>query len=169
MASPKTPSTSTVPPTDPRPVDATECILQEITAVGRRLEAMDLKITDLSTASTSIRADIASFQDKVTDLDLRLTSVKHHLATLSERDSELQFLRAKITDLADSSQRDNVRFFGFPEHKECSDVRAFPRDLLPALTGLAFSPPLEFQRAHRISPLHRANMGKPHPIIACFL
>ncbi|KAJ1130261.1 hypothetical protein NDU88_008615 [Pleurodeles waltl] len=82
MASPKTPSSSTVPTTDPRPVDATERILQEITAVGRCLEAMDLEITDLSTASTFIQADIASFQDKVTDLDLRLTSVEGQLASL---------------------------------------------------------------------------------------
>ncbi|KAJ1218093.1 hypothetical protein NDU88_005679 [Pleurodeles waltl] len=46
-------------PADPRTVDATEPILQEITAIGRRLEAMDLKISDLSAASTSIRTDIA--------------------------------------------------------------------------------------------------------------
>ncbi|KAJ1193173.1 hypothetical protein NDU88_002478 [Pleurodeles waltl] len=104
MASPKTLSSSTATPTDSRLVDATKRILQEITAVERGLEAMDLKITDLSAASTSIRADIASFQDKVTDLDLRLTTVKGQLATLSELDSELQFLCAKIIDLEDRSQ-----------------------------------------------------------------
>ncbi|KAJ1182088.1 hypothetical protein NDU88_007283 [Pleurodeles waltl] len=124
----------------PCPIDATECILQEITAVGHRLEAMDMKITDLSTAYTSIRADIASFLDKVTDC---LTTVKGQLAILPERDSELQFLRAKITDLEDRSRRDNVCFFGIPKHKYSTDVTA--------LAGLVFSPPLEFQRAHRIA------------------
>ncbi|KAJ1151767.1 hypothetical protein NDU88_004547 [Pleurodeles waltl] len=99
---------------DSRSDDATECILQEITAVGHPLQAMDSKTTDLSAASTSIRADIASFQDKVTDLDHRLTTVDGQLATLPDRDSELQFLRAKITDLEDRSRRENVRFFGIP-------------------------------------------------------
>ncbi|KAJ1137137.1 hypothetical protein NDU88_003550 [Pleurodeles waltl] len=54
---------------DPRAIDATYRILQEITAVGRRLETRDLKITDLSAASVSIRTDIACFSEKVADLD----------------------------------------------------------------------------------------------------
>ncbi|KAJ1170474.1 hypothetical protein NDU88_002350 [Pleurodeles waltl] len=54
---------------------AMERILQEIVAVGRRLEAMDTKITVLSTAFSLIQADIAGFQDKVTDLDHRPTDV----------------------------------------------------------------------------------------------
>ncbi|KAJ1113532.1 hypothetical protein NDU88_001774 [Pleurodeles waltl] len=41
---------------------AMERILQEISAVGHRLEAMDSKIPDLSANSKSIRVDIASFQ-----------------------------------------------------------------------------------------------------------
>ncbi|KAJ1136104.1 hypothetical protein NDU88_002522 [Pleurodeles waltl] len=67
-------------PADSRAVDATDCILQEITVVGRCLEAMDLKILDLSTASASIRTDIAWFWEKVTDLDQRLTTVEEHVA-----------------------------------------------------------------------------------------
>ncbi|KAJ1197120.1 hypothetical protein NDU88_000982 [Pleurodeles waltl] len=129
-----------------------ERMLQEITAVARRLEAMDLKISDLSVASTSIRANIVCFQVMVTDLDHRLTTVEDHLAKLPERDSELQFLRSKITDLEDRSRRDNVCFFGILEHKEGSDIRAFLKDFQPELTGLIFSPPLEFQRAHKIGP-----------------
>ncbi|KAJ1169862.1 hypothetical protein NDU88_001750 [Pleurodeles waltl] len=146
-----------------------ERILQEITTVGRRLEAMDSKILDLSAASTSIRAYIACFQVLFRDLDHCLMTVEGHLATLLEWDSELQFLRAKITDLEDRSRRYNVCFFGIPEHKEGSDVRAFPKDFLSEFTGLIFSPLLEFQRAHRIGPPHKANGGKPRPIIACFL
>ncbi|KAJ1209670.1 hypothetical protein NDU88_005043 [Pleurodeles waltl] len=146
-----------------------ESILQEITAMGRRLEAMDLKISDLSAASTSIWADIACFQVKVTDLDHCLTTVEGHLATLLEWVSELQFLRAKITDLEDRSRSDNVCFFGIPEHKEGSYVGAFLKGFLPELTDLINSPPLEFPMAHRISPPHKANTGRPRPIIACFL
>ncbi|KAJ1152608.1 hypothetical protein NDU88_005383 [Pleurodeles waltl] len=130
--------------TDARSDTATDCILWEIAAVGCRLEAMDSKITDLCTASHLFRSDFASFHDKVTNLDHRLTEVEGQLAVLPERDSELQFLCAKLTDLEDRSQRDNVRFFGILERKEGTDVRAYPRDLLPELTGLAFSLALEF-------------------------
>ncbi|KAJ1155607.1 hypothetical protein NDU88_008336 [Pleurodeles waltl] len=96
----------------PQAVDATDRILQEITVVGWCLEAMDLKILDLSAASTSIRTDIACFCEKATDLDQRLTTVEDHIATLPEQDAGLRSLRAKITDLEDRSRRDNVHFFG---------------------------------------------------------
>ncbi|KAJ1208044.1 hypothetical protein NDU88_003434 [Pleurodeles waltl] len=130
---------------------------------------MDMKILDLSTASTSIPGNIAHFQVTVTDLDQCLTTVEDHIATLPAQDMEMQFFLAKITDLEDRSQRDNVCFFGIPEHTDGSDVKGFLKNFLPEITGLAFSPPLEFQRAHRISPLHKANSGRPHPIIACFI
>ncbi|KAJ1216947.1 hypothetical protein NDU88_004545 [Pleurodeles waltl] len=139
-------------------------ILQEITAVGWRLEAMDLKISDLSTASTSIWADIARFQ--VTVMDQRLMTVEDRIATMPAQDTEL---REKITDLEDRSRRDNVHFFGIPDLKEGSDVKAFLKNFLSELAGLDFSPPLEFQRAHRIGPLHKATSERLHPIIAYFL
>ncbi|KAJ1186990.1 hypothetical protein NDU88_003769 [Pleurodeles waltl] len=123
-------------PADPRAVDATDRILQEITAVGQRLEAMDLKISDLSMASVSIRTDIACFREKVTDLDQHLTTVEEHVEMVPEHDAELRTIQAKITDLEDRSWRDNVRFFGIPEHKEGTDIKAFLKSLLPELTGL---------------------------------
>ncbi|KAJ1203662.1 hypothetical protein NDU88_007446 [Pleurodeles waltl] len=56
-------------PTDPPALEATEHILQEIASVGRRLEAMDLKITDLTITSSSIRANIAGFKEPADALD----------------------------------------------------------------------------------------------------
>ncbi|KAJ1164791.1 hypothetical protein NDU88_005225 [Pleurodeles waltl] len=149
---------------------ATERILKEIAAVSPRLEAMDSKITDISVASHSIRSDIASFNDKVTNLDHHLTAVESQLAVMPERDSELQFLHAKhFTDLEDRSRRDNVCFFGIPECAEGTDVRAYFKDLLTELMGLTFSTALEFQGAHRLGHIHKADSGKPRPIIACSL
>ncbi|KAJ1082144.1 hypothetical protein NDU88_002314 [Pleurodeles waltl] len=92
MAAQQTLSSPTTVPADHRPLDATDRILQEITAVGRRLEAMDLKIMDLSTASASIRTDIACFSEKVADLDQRLTNVEDHIGMLPEHDAELRTL-----------------------------------------------------------------------------
>ncbi|KAJ1083462.1 hypothetical protein NDU88_003621 [Pleurodeles waltl] len=109
-------------------------------------------------------ADIASFRETVTDLDQRLTTVEDYIMTLPDQDAELRFLRAKVTDLEDRSRRDNVCFFGIPEHKEGSDIKTFLKNLLPELTGLDFSPPLEFQRAHRIGPIQKATSGRSIPL-----
>ncbi|KAJ1083021.1 hypothetical protein NDU88_003182 [Pleurodeles waltl] len=156
-------------PTDPSASEATESILQEIASVGRRPEAMDQKITDLTIASSSICADIAGFKDIADALDQCLTTVGDQMATLPDQEIELRSLRAKVTDLEDRSRRDNIRLFGIPERKEGSDTKAFLQSLLPDLFGIEFSPPLEFQRAHRIGPPHKATSDKPRPIIACFL
>ncbi|KAJ1162264.1 hypothetical protein NDU88_002732 [Pleurodeles waltl] len=49
---------------------AVDRILQEIAAVGLRLETMDSRISDLTVASSSIRADIAGFRETVNNLDI---------------------------------------------------------------------------------------------------
>ncbi|KAJ1088165.1 hypothetical protein NDU88_001324 [Pleurodeles waltl] len=69
-------------PAESRTLDATDRILQEITVVERHLEVMDLKITDLSAASASIRMDIDSFSEKVADLDQCLTTGEDHIGML---------------------------------------------------------------------------------------
>ncbi|KAJ1150927.1 hypothetical protein NDU88_003714 [Pleurodeles waltl] len=156
--------------TSPTPsIEATDRILQEIAAVGRRLEAMDAKISDLTVASTSIRADIAGFRETVTDLDRCLSIVEDRVAVLPDQETELRSLRAQVTDLEDMSRRDNVHFFGIPEYKECSDIKTFLKNILPEITGLFFSPPLEFQRAHRIVSLHKATPTSlvPSSFVSC--
>ncbi|KAJ1088978.1 hypothetical protein NDU88_002132 [Pleurodeles waltl] len=155
MAALTAPTGSLALPTEPRTVEAMDRIVQEITVVERRLEAMDLKISDLSMASTSIWADITAFRETVTDLDHHLTAVEDRVATLPDRDADLRLLRMKVTDLEDRSRRDNVSFFGISEHKGGSDISTFLKILIPELTGLDFSPPLEFQRVHRIGPMHK--------------
>ncbi|KAJ1188567.1 hypothetical protein NDU88_005328 [Pleurodeles waltl] len=149
--------------------EAADHILQEIAAVGCRLETLDSRISELTVASSSIRADIAGFRETVHNLDQRLTIVEDHVEVLPGQEAELRSLRAKVIDLEDRSRRDNIRLFGILEHKEGSDVKTFSKNLLPELTGLEYSPPLEFQRAHRIGPLHKATSDKPRPIIVCFL
>ncbi|KAJ1213920.1 hypothetical protein NDU88_001549 [Pleurodeles waltl] len=174
-AQPKTMAAQTAPPfptpspVDPSVLEATDRILQEIASVGRPLEAMDLKITDLTVAFSSIRADIAGFREKANALDQRLTAVEDQVVGLPDQEVELRSLQAKITDLEDRSRRDNVCFFGIPEHKEASGIKAFLKSLLSDLFGIELSSPPEFQRVHRIGPLHKVTSDKPRPIIACFL
>ncbi|KAJ1109945.1 hypothetical protein NDU88_007302 [Pleurodeles waltl] len=159
----------TSPPVDQPALDATDRVLQEIASVGRRLEAMDLKITDLTLAFSSIRADIAGFRETANNLDQRLSAVEDHIATTPDQEEELKSLRAKLTELEDRSRRDNVRFFCIPEQKEGSDIKTFLSSLLTNHFGIEFSPPPEFQRVHRIGPSYKASANKPGPIIACFL
>ncbi|KAJ1125981.1 hypothetical protein NDU88_004394 [Pleurodeles waltl] len=177
IAQPKIMATQSVPPCPaPLPADshsreAMDRILQEIAAVGRRLEAMDAKISDLTMASTSIRGDIAGFRETATDLDRPLMTVEDQVAALLNQETELRSLRAKVTDLEDRSRRDNVCLFGIPEYKEGSDIKTFLTNLLPEVRGLFFSPLLEFQRAHRIGPLHKETPTSlfPSSLVSCFM
>ncbi|KAJ1101421.1 hypothetical protein NDU88_006489 [Pleurodeles waltl] len=95
--------------------------------------------------------------------------MEDQVAVLPDQEAKLRSLRAKVIDLEDRRRRDNVRLFGIPEHKEGSDIKPFLKNILPNLTGLEYSPPLELQRVHRIGPLHKPTSDKPRPIIACFL
>ncbi|KAJ1219199.1 hypothetical protein NDU88_006770 [Pleurodeles waltl] len=161
MAAQTAPPCSASSPADPPALEAADRILLEITTVGRRLEEMDYKISDLMVASSSIRDDIAGFRETVHDLDQRLTTMEGQVAALPNHEAELRFLQTKVIDLEDRSRRANVHFFGILVHKEGSDIKTFLKSVLPELTGLEFSLPLEFQRVHRIVPLHKATPASP--------
>ncbi|KAJ1143483.1 hypothetical protein NDU88_009791 [Pleurodeles waltl] len=150
-------------------MEATDHILQVFAAVGCRLEVMDAKISDLTVASTSIRADIAGFRETVTDLDQRLSIVEDRVVVLPDQEAELRSLRATVTDLENRSRRGKVSFLGIPKYKEGSDIKTFLKNTVPEITGLVFSPPLEFQGAHMICSLHKVTPDKPRTIIVCFL
>ncbi|KAJ1109416.1 hypothetical protein NDU88_006777 [Pleurodeles waltl] len=123
-------------------------ILQEISAVGRKLEGMDNAMTALTAETRSMRLEIAGFQSQISRLDHRVTAVESQVALQADRDQELFHLRSKLTDLEDRSRRNNIRFIGFPEGIEGTDILSYLRDTLPKLADTTFKPPLEFQRAH---------------------
>ncbi|KAJ1155757.1 hypothetical protein NDU88_008486 [Pleurodeles waltl] len=85
-----------------------DCILQEISAVGRRLKGMDNAMASLTAETKSIRWDIAGFQSRVMGLEQQVTTVEAQVASSQDRDQELLYLRSKMTDLEDRSRRDNV-------------------------------------------------------------
>ncbi|KAJ1117139.1 hypothetical protein NDU88_005339 [Pleurodeles waltl] len=116
-----------------------DLIVEEISAVGRRLEGMDSAMVSLTAETKSIRLDIAGFQTRVLGLEQRVT------------------------------RRDNVRFLGFPENIEGGDIHALLRETLPKFTGITFNPPLEFQGAHRLGPRRPDTATHPRSITACLL
>ncbi|KAJ1171555.1 hypothetical protein NDU88_003416 [Pleurodeles waltl] len=171
-------STITGPHSPPSPTQSTamsdkeqsitmEKILQEITAVSRRIEGMDASISSLTLETKSMRSDIAGFQTRVTGLEHRMGSLETQVTTYRDRDQDLLYLRSKLTDLEDRSRRDNIRLLGIPEHEEGTDIQTFLGSVLPKLNSLDFDPPLEFQRAHRVGPKRSDTSLRPRPIIAC--
>ncbi|KAJ1125861.1 hypothetical protein NDU88_004277 [Pleurodeles waltl] len=146
-----------------------DSILQEISAVGHRLERMDSMMTYLTKDTKSMLLDIAGFQSRLTALEQRVTTMEMQAVLASDRDQELLYLHSKVIDLEDRSRRDNVRFVGFPENIEGADVQSFLRSTLPQITGLTFDPAPEFQRTHRLGAKSRDGANHPRPIIACFL
>ncbi|KAJ1179965.1 hypothetical protein NDU88_005193 [Pleurodeles waltl] len=92
-----------------------EHILQKFAAVGKRLDDMDTRISELTSESRSLCTYMAKFQDRVMGLDQRLTLVEDKLNQPMAKDQELQYLRNKLMDLEDRSRRDNVYFFGILE------------------------------------------------------
>ncbi|KAJ1100317.1 hypothetical protein NDU88_005403 [Pleurodeles waltl] len=138
-----------------------ERILQEISAVGHRMVGMDSVMVSLTAETKSIRMEIASFQTRVLGLEQWVSTVEAHASSFQDIDQELLFLRSKLTDLEDRSQRGNVLFLGFPENIEGEDLHGFLRDTLPRLTGITFEPPLYFQRAHRLGPRRPGTDARP--------
>ncbi|KAJ1084542.1 hypothetical protein NDU88_004689 [Pleurodeles waltl] len=106
-------------------------ILQEISAVGCRLEGMDNAMASLTAETKSIHLDIAGFQSRVMGQEQRVTMVEVQAATSQDRDQELLYLCSKLTDLEDRSRRDKVRFLGFPEAIEGEDRYSFLRKACP--------------------------------------
>ncbi|KAJ1089077.1 hypothetical protein NDU88_002230 [Pleurodeles waltl] len=100
-------------------------ILQEILAVGRRLEGMDNAMASLTAETKSMRLDIAGFQSQVLGLEQRVLTVKTHITSFTDRDQELLYLRSKPIDLEDRSRRDNIQFFGFLETIEGADIHSY--------------------------------------------
>ncbi|KAJ1199088.1 hypothetical protein NDU88_002926 [Pleurodeles waltl] len=91
------------PPTisDTEQTKTMERILQEISAVSRRLEGMDTVTTSLITETKSMHLDIAGFKSRVTGLEHRVVTLETHIHTVQDRDKDLMYLCSKLTDLDD--------------------------------------------------------------------
>ncbi|KAJ1127925.1 hypothetical protein NDU88_006318 [Pleurodeles waltl] len=144
-----------------------DCILQEISAVGRKREGMDNAMVALTAETRSIRLEIGSFQSQISRLDHRVAAMETQVASRTDRDQELLHLRNKLTDLEDRSRRNNIHLLVFPEGIEGMDILSYLRDTLPKLADTTFDPPLEFQRAHRLGLKRQDGKDHPRPIIAC--
>ncbi|KAJ1218868.1 hypothetical protein NDU88_006440 [Pleurodeles waltl] len=155
--------------TEDTPGVSMDQILQEISAVGRKLEGMDNAMVALTAETRSMRLEIAGFQSQIFGLDQRVTTVEAQAASWTNKDKELLHLRSRLTNLEDRSRKNNIRLLGIPEGTEGVDIPSYLRDMLPKLTNTTFDPSLEFQWAHRLSPKRQNGKGHPRPIIACML
>ncbi|KAJ1122176.1 hypothetical protein NDU88_000680 [Pleurodeles waltl] len=113
-------------------------ILQEISAVGRKLEGMDSAMMALTAETRSMRLEIAGFQSQILGLDQRVATVETQVASWTDNGQELMHLRSKLMDLEDRSRRNNIRLMGLPEGMEGTDLTSFLRDTLPKLTDITW-------------------------------
>ncbi|KAJ1161825.1 hypothetical protein NDU88_002306 [Pleurodeles waltl] len=100
-------------------------ILQEISAVSRKLEGMDSARVALTAETRSMRLDIAGFQSQISGLDQRVATVETQVASWTDRDQELLHLHSKLIDVEDRSCRNNVRLLGFLEGIEGEDMFSY--------------------------------------------
>ncbi|KAJ1162341.1 hypothetical protein NDU88_002809 [Pleurodeles waltl] len=97
------PQTATQPSTthqemaNPAQEPTMDRILQEISAVGRRLEGMDNAMVSMAAETKSIRTEIASFQTRVLGLEKRVSKVEAHASSFQDREQELLFRRTRKT------------------------------------------------------------------------
>ncbi|KAJ1128454.1 hypothetical protein NDU88_006832 [Pleurodeles waltl] len=144
-------------------------ILQEISAVGRKLEGMDHAMMALTAETRSMRLEIAGLQLQISGLDQWVATVETQVASWTDNGQELMHLRSKRTDLEDRSCRNNIHLMGFPEGIEGTNLISYLRDILPKLTDITFDPPLEFERVYMLGPKRQDGKGPPRSIIACLL
>ncbi|KAJ1193923.1 hypothetical protein NDU88_003218 [Pleurodeles waltl] len=90
-------------------------ILQEISAVGRKLEGIDNAMVALMAETRSMRLEIAGFQSQISRLDQRVTTVEAQAASWANKGQELLHLCSRLTDLEDRSRRNNICLLGIPE------------------------------------------------------
>ncbi|KAJ1194644.1 hypothetical protein NDU88_003932 [Pleurodeles waltl] len=124
-------TTDSPPPSHNTMSEATQGVsmdrkLQEISAVGRKLEGMDTAMLALTAETRSMRLEIAGLH--------------------------------KLIDLEDRSHRNNIRFLGFPEGIEGTDILSYLRDTLPKLADITFDALWNFKE--RIDLVSRDKTGK---------
>ncbi|KAJ1116176.1 hypothetical protein NDU88_004394 [Pleurodeles waltl] len=141
----------------PKQDDTMERILQEISAIGRRLEGINSNISSLAEKTKSIRTDIPGFQTRLMGLEQRVSTIEDHLNTTPDRDQEIMCLRSKLIDLEERSHRDNVRFFRIPEQTDGTNIQDYLQK--------TFDPALKFQIAHHIGPKWMDGAPRPRPIM----
>ncbi|KAJ1166808.1 hypothetical protein NDU88_007204 [Pleurodeles waltl] len=100
-------------------------ILQEISAVGRKLEGMDNAMVALMAETRSMRLEIAGFQSQISGLDQQVTTVEAQAGSWTNRVQEHLHLRSRLTDLEDRSRTNNIRLLVIPEGTEGADIPSY--------------------------------------------
>ncbi|KAJ1116179.1 hypothetical protein NDU88_004397 [Pleurodeles waltl] len=90
----------------PKQDDTMERILQEISAIGRRLEGIDSNISSLAEKTKSIQTDIPGFQTRLMGLEQR---EKESQAETSERALHHQPRLLQFSDIIRGVKQENYR------------------------------------------------------------
>ncbi|KAJ1097218.1 hypothetical protein NDU88_002343 [Pleurodeles waltl] len=149
----------------PVPDTTMDCILQEITALGHRLQGMNSNIAALTAEAKSIYTNIAGFQNRMTDLEHLISAAEERL----KGDENSSSSAAKSSTWRTEVTGTMYAFLAFRNVQRELDVKGFLENILPALTGLTFKRPLELQRPHHVGLLQQDGSSRPRLIIACVM
>ncbi|KAJ1111264.1 hypothetical protein NDU88_008600, partial [Pleurodeles waltl] len=102
-------------------------------------------------------------------MDDRITNIESRLDSIPESGQDIWYLQQKVTDLEDRGRRNNLRIIGLPEQIKKDNISDFLSTLIPTLTNITFTLPLEFQRAHRVRSCGTDYSTRPRHILVCCL
>uniref|UniRef100_A0A087X3W3 L1 transposable element RRM domain-containing protein n=1 Tax=Poecilia formosa TaxID=48698 RepID=A0A087X3W3_POEFO len=143
--------------------------------IAEKSESHDKKLEEIRNTTTATERRIA-------DIVSRIAEMEDHLCFLEDArekqeanpmasSAEVEILRQKLDDMENRERRNNLRFLGFTESCEGSDLVAFLKPTLPTLLNINFPKGLEIDRAHRLgqlSPGQGNQPSRPRPIIVRF-
>lgn len=172
----RTPSSDTtkVAPSEVPGVVAKE-LAKLFALIAEKSDSHDKKLEEIRNTTAATERRIADIVSRITEVEDRLCFLEDarekQEANPTASSAEVEILRQKIDDMENRERRNNLRFLGFAESCEGSDMVAFLKATLPTLLNIDFPNGLEIERAHRLGPLSlgQGNQpSRPRPIIARF-
>lgn len=149
-------------------MDAMQELLTEIRAVRGLVEANKETLSGVQADIVELKEmkeQLMGLAEKISRVESQVECHEERLKLTLVNNKRIALLERNLEDLNNRTRRNNVRIIGVPEGAEAGNMLAFLSAQLPKLLRLDFSPPLEFERAHRV-PLHPGPHAKqPRPII----
>ena len=140
----------------------------KIKELETNVESIDKRVETVERSCSFISSQHDDHKKELENTKKELKAMKSTCANLEQNTNSLQkdksMLQSKINDLEYRSMRDNLLFYGIPEH-EGEDCELRVRQFLGEKLELPQAERVSFDRVHRVGP---ASIGKTRPKVAKF-
>ncbi|KAJ1089349.1 hypothetical protein NDU88_002500 [Pleurodeles waltl] len=124
--------------------------------------ALEGKIEAVAVEVNLLRADLRKVSDKVKAAEGTISELQSEVGTLrtqmAQATSTVGRLEARLEDAEGSSQRNNIRLLGFPEHAEGSAIESFVENRIKDVMQ-----PAGLSRVFVVERVHQALIVPPRP------